>query len=574
MSPSLREGTGFALLAAALSLACAAWAAAAEDTPLEARVDALFAEWDKPDSPGCALGIIRDGKLIYARGYGMANLEHEIPNSPQTVFRIGSTSKQFTAACVVLLAAEGKLRLDDPIRKYISEMPAYADRITVRQLMHHTSGIRDYLTLATMAGARDDDWYADEDVVAMIARQQELNFPPGAEHLYSNSGYFLLSQIVKRVTGASMREYARQRIFEPLGMTHTHFHDDHTMIVKRRAAGYAPREDGGFAISMTTLDMIGDGGVLTTVDDLLHWDRNFYEPRIGGDDFPTAMLARGALNDGKTLDYASGLVHASHNGLKTVQHGGGFVGFRAQMIRFPEQRFTVIVLCNLATMNPTGLAQQVADVYLADVMARSGAGAASPLGVAAPKPSQPAVVELSREARKRVTGFYFNEQDSVARRVRLRDDGKLVYCRGDGKDNALVPLADGSFLMEDVPVRIIVTFEPAEPARPKIMRVAVEGDEPIVMRAFTPAETTAASLTKYVGRYYSPELDVEYTMSVRDSTPVVSYKRGQPLDLQPLMVGRFQVAQMTLEFDREVDGRSPGFKLHANRVRNVQFKRR
>ena len=210
----------------------------ADGDELTDNVDKLFSEWDKSDSPGCALGVIKDGQLIYKRGYGMANLEHGIPITSRSVFRIGSTSKQFTAMCVVLLEEERKLSLDDDIRKHIPGMPDYGHSITIRHLLHHTSGIRDYLTLLSLAGERDDDFLVDGEVVDLIARQKELNFKTGDEYLYSNSGYFLLSVIVKRVTGKSMRVYAEENIFKPLRMMNTHFHDDHTMVVKNRAAGY------------------------------------------------------------------------------------------------------------------------------------------------------------------------------------------------------------------------------------------------------------------------------------------------------------------------------------------------
>jgi CubicO group peptidase (beta-lactamase class C family) len=204
----------------------------------------------------------------------------------------------------------------------------------------------------------------------MLARQQELNFMPGEDFLYSNSGYFLLSQIVKRVSGKSLRDYADAAIFRPLGMGQSHFHDDHTEIVPNRAMGYAATGDSGFRISMTTLGMIGDGGVFTSVEDLLEWDRFFYDtssavpPFHRSAEFWRNMLTRGVLNSGETLDYALGLVHGNYRGLETVSHGGAFVGFRADMVRFPGERFTVICLCNLSQTNPSRLARAVADVYL------------------------------------------------------------------------------------------------------------------------------------------------------------------------------------------------------------------
>lgn len=341
-----------------------------------AGVDSLFAAWDKTTSPGCALGVISDGELIYKRGYGMANLDYGIANTSRSVFRIGSTSKQFTAACILLLEQEGKLSLNDDIRKYFPELPDYGAAIRISHLLHHTSGIRDYLTLFFLAGLDSDDhFYTDDDVLRMIFRQKTLNFDPGTEYLYCNSGYFLLGQIVRKVTGKSMRVYAHERIFRPLGMDDTHFHDDHKEIVRNRAYGYAPKAEG-FEVSMTTLDMIGDGGVFTTVENLLKWDRNFYEPKVGGPAFIEKMTAIGRFNDGREvvvdpgegLFYASGLMVGTYGGLPTVSHGGSFVGYRAEMLRFPEQRLTVICLANLASFRPEELCRKVAEVYLGDRM--------------------------------------------------------------------------------------------------------------------------------------------------------------------------------------------------------------
>ncbi len=413
-------------------------------------VDAVFAAYDRTDSPGCALGVIHDGALVYARGYGMANLDLGVALGPTSVFRIGSTSKQFTAAAMVLAEQEGALSLDDDIRTYLPELPDYASSITIRMLLHHTSGIRDYLTLAYLAGLRDDDWYTDEEALDLIARQHTTNFPPGTEHLYSNSGYFLLSQIIRRATGSSLRAYAEAHIFRPLGMTHTHFHDDHTEIVPNRASGYA-RDGGGFRISMTTLDMVGDGGVFTSIEDLVAWDRNFYEPRVGGPAFVEAMLSRGVLADGDTLDYALGLSHGVYRGLPVVEHGGAFVGFRAQLMRFPGQRFSVACLCNLASTNPTALAHAVADAFLADFMTpvegavaggRSVAGApASPATEAAP------ATVLTPERARAYAGRYHSDELGVDYVVEAAG-AELSVRRGRGQVIPLTPTVERAFTLD------------------------------------------------------------------------------------------------------------------------------
>ncbi len=331
-----------------------------------AMIDSTFSRYDHTWSPGCAMGVVRNGALVFQRGYGMANLEHNIALTDRSVFRIGSVSKQFTAAAIALLGQDGKLSLADDVRRFIPELPEYGHTITIRHFLNHTSGIRDYLTLMHLAGYRDDDWYTDQEVIDILVRQDELNFTPGDEYLYSNAGYFLLSEIVRRASGMPLREFAAQRIFGPLGMKDSHFHDDYTHVVPMRASGYAPTGDGDFRISMTTLGMVGDGGVYTTVEDLAKWDQNFYEPTVGGQRLLDDLQTQGIINGGDTLTYALGLGISQYRGLKVVQHGGAFVGFRAQLMRFPEERTSVICLCNLSATNPTRLSRAVADVVLAD----------------------------------------------------------------------------------------------------------------------------------------------------------------------------------------------------------------
>jgi len=287
------------------------------------KVDKLFSKWDSTISPGAALAIIKDGKIIYKRGYGMANLEHNIPLTSTSVFRIGSTSKQFTASCIAILALQGKISLDDDIRKYIPEQPKHEKPITIRHLLHHTSGIRDYLTLSSIAALPDDHFYTPGDSLELLSRQKGLNFLPGEEHLYSNSGYFLLGVIVKRASGKSLNDFAQTHIFKPLGMKNTHFHDDHTMVVKNRADGYSPLKKG-FQIDMTTLDHVGDGGVFTTVEDLFLWDQAFYSYKLGKE-LMELIQTSGKLNNGEKLDYAFGLDINEYKGLKRVSHGGGYL---------------------------------------------------------------------------------------------------------------------------------------------------------------------------------------------------------------------------------------------------------
>ena len=332
-------------------------------------VDAVFADYSAADGPGCSVGVIQDGRLIGSEGYGMANLDHGIPNGPSTVFRMASVSKQVTAGAIALLALRGDLDLDAPVRRYLPDFPDYPDPPTVRHLVHHTSGVRDYVGLMRLAGNRDEDFYTNTEVLAAINRQRGLNFQPGAEYLYSNAGYFLLGRIVAGVSGQSLREFAETHLFAPLGMTDTHFHDDHNEIVARRAIGYSPAE-GGFRINVTTLDMVGDGGLFTSVEDWVAWDRNLETGAVGGGaDWVALMHRRGVLNSGDTIPYAFGISHGEHRGLATVGHGGSWVGYRTAMTRYPETGYSFVALCNRSRINPTRLIAAMAEVYLEDRMA-------------------------------------------------------------------------------------------------------------------------------------------------------------------------------------------------------------
>jgi CubicO group peptidase (beta-lactamase class C family) len=335
---------------------------------LEANIDEVFAPWDSTSSPGCALAVILEGRIIYSRGYGMANLEHAVAITPSTAFYAGSVSKQFVAASIALLAEEGALSLDDDIRKYLPEIPEYGKTITIRHLVYHTSGLRDYLTLMSLAGRNFADSASEEEVIALIARQKELNFEPGAQYLYSNSGYFLLAQIVKRASGKTLREYAEEKIFAPLGMNHSHFHDDLTMFVPQRAEGHLAGDERDWELTRSRFALVGSGGLFTTVEDLFRWDQNFYDNRLGkgGRELLDVLHTRGKLNDGEQIDYAFGLTLGELRGLETVRHGGALGGYRSHLLRFPAERFSVAIACNLDQIDPGSLANRIAGIYLDD----------------------------------------------------------------------------------------------------------------------------------------------------------------------------------------------------------------
>lgn len=409
--------------------------------PITVKVDKLFSQWDKPDSPGCALGVIRDGKLIYKRGYGSANLDYSLALTAESVFYIASTSKQFTAASILLLVRRGLVSLDDDIRKYFPELPKYEATITVNHLVHHTSGARDYLDLRGMAGQKSDEPFNNEEAVALIARQKGLNFKPGEQFLYSNSNYVLLAEIVRRVSGKSLREFADENIFRPLGMTNTHFNDDRTAVVKNRVISYAPIDGKRFRQFVKTIEAVGDGNLLTSVEDLAKWDQNFYDNKVGGEGFSQQLLTATKLNNGKEIPYAFGLGNEEYKGLKAVAHGGAFMGFRTEMIRFPEQRLTAICLCNVGSANPGALARQVSDLYLADQF-KLAEGKPNNPPPAATNQTQPPT--LTTEQLTEYTGAYFSDELDATYRVAI-EDGKLFIKARNAPRASLVPVSKDEF---------------------------------------------------------------------------------------------------------------------------------
>jgi CubicO group peptidase (beta-lactamase class C family) len=535
---------------------------AQEQPAITRRVDALFAQWDKPESPGCALGVIKDGKLIYARGYGMANLEHAVPITSATVFDIGSTSKQFTAACIEILAQRGKLAIDDDIRKFLPELPEYGKKITIRHLLNHTSGIRDYLGLMSMSGINFDDQTDDDDALRIIARQKALNFPPGEEHLYSNSGYFLLSIIVKRASGKSLRAFAEENIFAPLGMTHTHYHDAHTMIVAKRATGYSPGPAGGFRIEMSNFEQTGDGGVYTTVEDLLRWDQNFYDAKVGGRAMYDQLLTVGVLNNGKKLTYAQGLMIDEYKGLKVISHGGAWAGYRAELVRFPDQHFSVICLSNLGSFNPSRLARQVAEIYLADQMKSD-----SPT---AEKKSVTSVV-LSQFELRAMSGTYRDANSGVTLKVSPAGAGLRIDYSGMLTFEAS-PVSKTRFRSTNAPVEITLDFDLRAGAEKLI--AMVETQDPTTFNRVQPVKLSPSQLAEYAGTYYSDELDVIYTLSADGEALVAAIGlRGVKRKFSPGIADVFSGQGVELIFARE-SNRISGFNLNAGRVKGIRFVRK
>jgi len=491
----------------------------------------------------------------------MADLDHNVPITPTTVFHVASMSKQFTAASIVMLAQEGKLSLDDPVRKYVTELPDFGSPITIRELVHHTSGLRDQWDLLGLAGWRYSlDLITDDDVLSVVSRQRDLNFPPGSRHLYCNTGYTLLAQIVKRVSGGSFRDFTTARIYQPLGMAHTHFRDDHAEIVKNMAYGYVPAADT-FRISITNFDTVGATSLLPTVEDLALWDENFYQPRVGGAAMIKQMLEPGKLNNGEQLDYAFGLVLGQYRGLATVDHGGADAGYRSDMIRFPDQHFSVACLCNLATSNPSQLAKKVAEVYLGKEMKPAGTTGSSDKAV-----------QLSEEQLKTEVGTYLNPDGDEIRRIILRD-GKLRVASDMSEEGVeLEALGENHFRRLVAPVDL--RFELAKPGGPlRLIETSPGGGKPRAFERVPEFSPSAQELKEYAAVYHSNEIEPLYELRVEGDKLVLHRLKNKPDTLRPVTRDLFSADVGNIRFKRNAQGQVSGFVVNTGRVMNLWFEK-
>ncbi|MEP7383271.1 MAG: serine hydrolase domain-containing protein [Gemmatimonadota bacterium] len=427
---------------------------------ITAAMDSIFLPMSHSGEPGCAAGIYQNGAVTFERGYGFANLTHTVPITTTTRFTTGSVSKQFTAASIALLVTAGRISLDDDVRKYIPEMTAYPTPVKVRHLVHHTSGLRDFWQLVGLSGLRYDDGYTNDDMLAMAARQRNLNFVPGSEYRYSNTGYLAMAIIVKRVTGQTLRQFADSAIFRPLGMHHSLFLDDHNEIVPDRAAAYSPK-GRGWEVNIWNNDIVGQGGLVTTIEDLQRWDENFYSGKVGGRAFIDLMQTTEPLTGGAPNIYAFGLNVTTYRGQRFVEHSGSTGGYRAIIARFPDQHTSFAMLCNRSSVNTTQLALRMADVVLASALgpatpratpAGQEEGAAHRIGAARPRE---AAAIVGRYASPELGGAVWEVVADAS------TGGALQLRRPRAANEPLAPLegalaysvGDGSTLTFDAPAR-------------------------------------------------------------------------------------------------------------------------
>ena len=526
----------------ALAFVCAAEAQVDERT---AAVNKLLAPLRDPNAPGCAIGVIQGGRFLYKTAFGLADLDSRVPLTTATPFNVASMTKQFTAAALFFLIDSGKLRLGDPIRRFFPELPLYADSITVADLVHHTSGIRDFGPLLEIAGRAEDSLDLAQSI-KLLARQRALNFTPGAGYEYTNSDYLLLGALVERVTGKSLGAFAEEHLFAPLHMSSTQFYDQLHKL-QAVAAGYAER-NGRFRKITQPLLTSGAGGLYTSIEDLLRWDDNFNNPAVGGPAFLNFMFARGRLRSGEPLPYAAGLIVGRYSGLEAVSHPGSLPGFRAEMIRFPAQRITVACLCNRSDEQSPLLARRIADVYLEDKL--------HPL---------PGAVDLDYPASgfPELDGVWESPQGWILRAWSSTDSLWVELPDGEFK---LYPLNQKQLFADTGTNRLVLT---------KISRdsltLAWDRFPAITYRRLDGASADPVDPAPYTGDYTSSDADARYRIFFDSGRLWISGAAAWNVAVNPVGADRFLAGPWTLHFLREPGGRVRGMQLHGPRLWNLWF---
>ena len=543
-----------ATFAIAATVAAHALQIAAAPQVSESQIDRVFAKWNT-STPGCAVGVATDGKPVLAKAYGMADLEHDVRNTPDTIFEAGSVSKQFTAAAVLLLARDGKLSIDDPVKKYVPELPDHPP-LTIRHMLNHTSGLRDWGSVASISGwPRTTRVHTHAHVLDIVSRQKALNFLPGTRWSYSNTGFNLAAIIVSRVGGMSFSDFTRTRIFEPLGMRDTSWRDDHTRIVKRRAIAYDDEKDG-FHTDMPFEQVYGNGGLLTTVGDLLKWNENFTAPKVGDASFVAEQQKVGTFNDGRPHDYAFGLMVGTYKAVRQIDHSGSTAGYRAHLARYPDQRLSVAVLCNVASGNATQAARAVADLYLGD-------------RAKAPAPPRATYTLTSSEA-ERIAGVYRNTITGVPLTI-ARENNTLRVERG--QPDGLNPQRGQALVATSATAFVTASGQKWEIDGRGAARVTdAFGTVDSYDRAPV-AKRSTMQLAELAGTYVSDEAETTLTVALNGDSLVIKRRPDTTVKLTPVYADAFSAPQLGLVIFRRDAGRVTALSVVQDRVWDLRFAR-
>lgn len=517
------------------------------------KVDTVFEQWTRPASPGCAVGLSGPAVGSMVKAYGLANLEFDVPITPDSIFESGSVAKQFTAAAIGLLVLDGKLAVTDPARKYVPELPAFASGVTIQHLLTHTGGLREQWPLLTMAGRPPTEAvHTIDEILDLTSRQRRPNFAPGEHYLYNNTAFTLLGVIVSRVSGQSLQAFSDARLFKPLGMSSTRWREDHRQVVPGRTTAYRKTREGRFETLMSITNVTGNGGLLTTVGDLLKWNANLDAPRVGGRALVEWLETRGRLNDGFENEYARGLTVTSYKGLREVSHGGSTAGYQTFLARFPEARVSVAVLCNTTGTNPDAMAHAVADVALAGRTRDD-----------TPRPTT-TVAEGVLRAR---TGLYRDPVSGALLEIVLGKDG--LHLQRDTGPRLLA--LDGTRFA--APGRAEYAFEPAAGGSPARFIESPGHTHPTTWVRVDRVAPSVEALAAYVGRYTSAELEVSYRLSLQNGKLVMRHHGDTPRVLDPADTDAFMTTEGVVRFTRDTAGRIDGFTIYLGRVWHLRFDR-
>lgn len=526
------------------------------------QIDELFAPWDNKETPGAAVAIVKDGAIVYKKGYGLANLEYDLPITPSSVFHIASVSKQFTVFSILLLEKQGKLSLDDDIRTYLPEVPDFGKTITLRHLASHTSGLRDQWELLSMAGWRMDDVITKEQILKLVSQQKELNFNPGEEYLYCNTGFTLLAEVVSRLSHLSFAEFTQKNIFEPLKMKHTLFYDDHEKIVKNRTYSYHA-DSTGFKKSVLNYANVGATSLFTTVEDLSLWALNFSNPIIGDSTIFNKMKTPAVLNNGKTFGGALGQFVGTYKGLNEIQHGGADAGYRSYLTRFPDEKLSVIVFSNSADFNPDAMAHKVADVYLKDKIKTEE----KDVKVA----TTPDSVSIDLNTLNTYVGDFELQPGFILSMT--ESNGKLSTQATGQSVVALIPLSATEFKVDGVEAK--VEFIPNGGENIELIKLH-QGGQIMEAKRLMAFDKAAVKLTDFTGDFYSAELATTYSFTIAEGKLTAKHPRLSDFTLNPAKEDVFSGADGNLgqvDFIRDANAKVTGFKVSNGRVRNLYFEK-
>lgn len=525
-------------------------------------IDAVFSDWNTIKKPGMSVMVMKDDKIVYQKGFGSANLEYDIPITPSTVFHVASISKQFTAFAALLLEKDGKLSMDDDVRKYIPELPDYGKKITLRNLANHSSGLRDQWDLLRMSGIRLDDVITQEHVLKIVNRQKSLNFDPNVINMYSNTGFTLLAEVIEKVSGMSFAAFTKKRIFEPLGMKNSQFYDDHQKIVANRAYSYKKR-DKQYVKSTLSYATVGPTSLFTTAEDFGKWALNFQNPIVGDASIIKKLNAKTKLNSGSETGYAMGQFVGTYRGIDLIVHSGSDAGYKAYFARIPSHNLSVAVFSNLSAIDPIDQVFAVADLFLEGKFSKPDTSNEEKIVVHDPS----IFVKLSKKQLSKFLGEYWEVDEKYKRKIMLKND-TLIYYRNEKSETRLIPTSKNRFKMFNDPNDVDVIFEKNKNGI-KTMKVIINDRKPILFVAFGPVD-----LKEYVGVYYSEELGTSYQIQIKNDKLTLVHQRVKDTYFDPINKNRFvsrKRAIQELKFMRNKKGRIIGFKASNNRVKNLVF---